>query len=97
MLCFVEYTFSQCAFVSIGGDPRCAGIIYRKSDRVITNGTRSRKWFRTLLMRRDEFRCPNVALGVLALGAGLGDFTGINLPLFPICLVIIGATLILKR
>lgn len=38
----------------------------------------------------------SVALGVLALAAGLGDFTGINLPLFPICLVIIGATLILK-
>jgi hypothetical protein len=38
----------------------------------------------------------SVALGVLALAAGLGDFTGIKLPLFPICLVIIGATLILK-
>jgi hypothetical protein len=39
----------------------------------------------------------SVALGVLALVAGLGDFTaGINLPLFPICLGIIGATLILK-
>ena len=38
----------------------------------------------------------SVALGVLALVAGLGDFTGIRLPLFPICLVIIGATLILK-
>jgi hypothetical protein len=38
----------------------------------------------------------SVALGVLTLAAGLGDFTGIKLPLFPICLVIIGATLILK-
>jgi hypothetical protein len=38
----------------------------------------------------------SVALGVLALVAGLGDFTGIAIPLFPICLVIIGATLILK-
>jgi hypothetical protein len=38
----------------------------------------------------------SVALGVLALVAGLGHFTGIDLPLFPICLVIIGATLILK-
>ena len=38
----------------------------------------------------------SVALGVLALVAGLGHFTGINVPLFPICLVIIGATLILK-
>ena len=38
----------------------------------------------------------SVALGVLALVAGVGDFTGINLPLFPICLVILGATLILK-
>lgn len=38
----------------------------------------------------------SVALGVFALAAGLGDFTGIKLPLFPICLVVIGATLILK-
>ena len=38
----------------------------------------------------------SVALGVFALVAGLGDFTGIKLPLFPICLVIVGATLILK-
>ena len=38
----------------------------------------------------------SVALGVLALAAGLGDFTGIRLPLFPICLVIVGAALILK-
>ena len=43
-----------------------------------------------------QWRGVSVALGVLALAAGLGDFTGINLPLFPICLVIIGATLILK-
>ena len=38
----------------------------------------------------------SLALGVLALAAGVGDFTGIDLPLFPICLVIIGAAMILK-
>lgn len=38
----------------------------------------------------------SVALAVFALAAGLGDFTGIRLPLFPICLVIIGAALILR-
>lgn len=38
----------------------------------------------------------SVALGVLALAAGLGTFTGINLPLFPICLVIVGMGLILR-
>jgi hypothetical protein len=38
----------------------------------------------------------SVALGTLALAAGLGDLTGIDLPLFPICLVIIGAALILR-
>jgi hypothetical protein len=38
----------------------------------------------------------STALGVLALAAGLGGLTGINLPLFPICLVIIGAGLVLK-
>jgi hypothetical protein len=38
----------------------------------------------------------SVALGVLSPVAGLGDFTGIAIPLFPTCLVIIGATLIVK-
>ncbi len=38
----------------------------------------------------------SVMLGVLALAAGLGDLTGINLPLFPICLLLAGGTLILK-
>ena len=38
----------------------------------------------------------SVALGALALAAGLGDLTGVKLPLFPICLVIVGASLILK-
>jgi hypothetical protein len=38
----------------------------------------------------------SLALGVLALVAGLGAITGVNLPLFPICLVIIGAMLILR-
>lgn len=38
----------------------------------------------------------SIALGVFALAAGLGDLTGIKLPLFPICLVIVGASLILK-
>ena len=38
----------------------------------------------------------SVALGVFALAAGFGDFSGIKLPLFPICLVVIGVTLILK-
>jgi hypothetical protein len=38
----------------------------------------------------------STALGVLAMAAGLGGLTGINLPLFPICLVIIGAGLVLK-
>ena len=37
-----------------------------------------------------------VAVGVVAFAAGLGDFVGIKLPLFPICLVVIGVTLILK-
>lgn len=37
-----------------------------------------------------------VGVGVVALAAGLGDFVGVKLPLFPICLVIIGAALILK-
>lgn len=36
-----------------------------------------------------------VALGVLALATGLGDFIGVTLPLFPMCLVLIGAMLIL--
>ena len=38
----------------------------------------------------------STALGVLALAAGLRRLSAINLPLFPICLVIIGAGLVLK-
>lgn len=38
----------------------------------------------------------SVTLGVLALAAGLGDLTGITLPVFPIFLVIVGASLIVK-
>ena len=38
----------------------------------------------------------SVAIGTFALAAGLGDFTGVKLPIFPICLVIIGVMLILK-
>lgn len=38
----------------------------------------------------------SVALGVLALVAGIGDYTGIKVPLFPICLVVIGVALILR-
>lgn len=37
-----------------------------------------------------------VAVGAVALAAGLGDVIGIRLPLFPICLVIIGVALIVK-
>ena len=55
-----------------------------------------------LLLNAIRFRLQvqwsgiSVALGVLALAAGLGDLTGIKLPVFPICLVIVGASLILK-
>jgi hypothetical protein len=38
----------------------------------------------------------STALGVLALTAGLGDLTGIKLPLFAICLIIVGASLVLQ-
>jgi hypothetical protein len=36
------------------------------------------------------------ALGVLALAAGLGELLGIKVPLFAICLVLIGAWIIVK-
>ena len=36
------------------------------------------------------------ALGILAMAAGVGEFTGIKLPLFPICLVIVGLSLIAR-
>ena len=38
----------------------------------------------------------SLALGIFALAAGLGTYTGVNLPLFPICLVIIGTGLVLR-
>jgi cytosine/uracil/thiamine/allantoin permease len=37
-----------------------------------------------------------VFLGVLALGSGLGDVFGLDLPVFPILLIIFGAAMILK-
>jgi hypothetical protein len=37
-----------------------------------------------------------IVLGILALGSGLGDFIGMNLPLFPILLVLIAANIILR-
>lgn len=38
----------------------------------------------------------SVALGAFALAAGLGDMSGVKLPLFPICLVIVGVALIVR-
>jgi hypothetical protein len=38
----------------------------------------------------------SVALGVFALAAGLADLTGVKLPLFAICLIVVGASLIVK-
>jgi hypothetical protein len=35
-------------------------------------------------------------LGVLALAAGVGDLLGLRLPLFAICLIIFGASILLK-
>ena len=35
-------------------------------------------------------------LGVVALAAGVGELTGIRLPLFPICLILVGIGLVLK-
>ncbi len=38
----------------------------------------------------------STVLGILALLAGLGDFFGVQLPVFPILLILIGADLLLK-
>jgi hypothetical protein len=37
-----------------------------------------------------------IVLGILALASGLSDFAGIDLPLFPILLILIGASILLK-
>jgi hypothetical protein len=37
-----------------------------------------------------------VILGILALGFGISDFFGVDLPLFPILIILIGANIILK-
>jgi len=39
----------------------------------------------------------SLAVGILALLAGLGEFYGLNLPLFPIALIGVGACLLVKR
>jgi hypothetical protein len=38
----------------------------------------------------------STVLGILALLAGLGDFFGVQLPVFPILLILIGADILLK-
>ena len=38
----------------------------------------------------------SVVLGTVALAAGLAELAGVTLPLFPICLVIVGAILIVR-
>ncbi len=35
-------------------------------------------------------------LGVLALAAGVGDLFGLRLPLFAICLIVLGASILIK-
>jgi len=37
-----------------------------------------------------------IVLGILALASGLGDLAGVDLPLFPILLILIGASILLK-
>jgi hypothetical protein len=37
-----------------------------------------------------------IILGILALGFGISDFFGVDLPLFPILIILIGANIILK-
>ena len=37
-----------------------------------------------------------ITIGVLAIILGLGDFFGVNLPFFPIGLILIGASMLLK-
>jgi hypothetical protein len=37
-----------------------------------------------------------IVLGILALVSGFGDLAGLNLPLFPILLILIGTNIILK-
>ncbi|NPV09390.1 MAG: hypothetical protein HPY83_15700 [Anaerolineae bacterium] len=37
-----------------------------------------------------------IVLGILALGSGLGDFVGVDLPWFPIILILAGAALLYR-
>ncbi len=39
----------------------------------------------------------SLVIGILALLAGLGEFYGVKLPLFPVALIAVGAGLLLKR
>ncbi len=39
----------------------------------------------------------SVVVGILALLAGLGEFYGVKLPLFPVALIVVGVCLLLKR
>lgn len=37
-----------------------------------------------------------IVMGLIALGTGLSDILGVNIPVFPILIIIIGATIIIK-
>ncbi|MHB0878478.1 MAG: hypothetical protein ACYC5O_20775 [Anaerolineae bacterium] len=37
-----------------------------------------------------------IVLGLIALGSGIGDLTGLDLPVLPILLILIGASLLLR-
>ena len=37
-----------------------------------------------------------IVLGLIALGAGLSDILGVNIPVFPILIIIIGASIIIR-
>lgn len=55
---------------------------------LVLNGIRYRS--------RAEWSDFSTPLGLLAFAAGLSELIGIKLPLFAICLVVIGASMLLK-
>jgi hypothetical protein len=68
--------------------PRGTGLVATGALLLLLNAVRYRSGVRVSSI--------STALGVLALAAGLGELTGVTLPLFPICLVIVGVSMVLK-
>lgn len=81
-------------FVMIGGLWLVPGELVREGTWLIGVGVIMLGLNAARYLNKIKMSWFTIALGVLALAAGLGDYVGVELPLFPILLVLVGASII---